>query len=392
MRATVTPAALAAALAVAGKATGKAATSPILPLVLIEAHADGGLAATGTDLRTRASHTVQAMVEAAGAVCLPPEALADYLGAIPGDVPVTLAVDATHRATLTAGRAVVRVAGIDPEQYPAGPEHDEAPAAELLLVPDVFKALVESVVHAAARDDTRPALAGVNFSTADGTLCLTAADGLRLARRTLMLDVPVPGIDVIVPAGPLAAVAAGLDGAQGHVRLAIDGMGKRLTIDASTGTWALLLLDGPYPRVAHMLGDGQAPAATYTVARADLLRACKLVSGVLVAITSVDGKTAQRVGKAVLAHGSDGLTVRAGDVSADHMAETVIACEAGGAPYEVALNTGALTQAAEALAGPVVLELGGAGKPVYLRDAGGQRMAHLHMIAPIAVSNAAQRA
>lgn len=391
MRVTISHANLSAALDTASRAAGKPQPLPILGYVLIEATPDGGLSATGTDLKTRAWRTVDAMIEEAGAVAIPPKAVLDFLDAVPADLPISLSVDAGHRATLQAGRTTARISGMHPDQYPDAPEIDDW-AAEVSLWPDALKTLIDSVAFAAAGDETRPALSGVHLQIAGGYLTLTAADGLRLARRRMELD--GPELSVIVPAERLARVAAGLAGAKGEVRLAVDARGRYLLADAETGTWAISLLEGNYPDLSRQLQ--QAPVTTVTVARSDMLRACRLVGNLLVDITGTDGKSVSRVGKAVLEIAADSVTIRAGDAQADHEAVTVIDAAVEPAvsddgPVLCALNSGALREACEALDGSIALELCGPGKSVFLRAAGGARADQCSLIQPLAVPNTSQR-
>ena len=389
MRLTVTPARLDSVLDVARRACGRAAAHTYLPYILLEAGTDGTVAATGTDLTTRARHAAEALVSEPGAVCLPPSALADFLGAVPSDLPVDIAVDAGHKAVLTCGRSLARVAGMDPEGFPAATVTGE-PAWACAVPPDLLRSLVNSVAYAAARDAVRPALSGIHVVAAGGRLTMTAADGVKLARRC----VGVPDLDggeIIVPAEALVQVAAALDGAEGTCTLAVDAGGRRLSVGSSAGTWTITLLEGRYPEVSRMFA--QEPRAAYTVARSEFLRACGLVSGVLVAIEGMDGRSAGRLSKAVLEPVDDGLSIRAGDVGADHMAQTVIDVQTDGEPYPVAVNSGALRAAAEALAGPLLVELYGPGQNVSLREAGNpDRLAHCHYIQPLAVGSTAVRA
>ena len=93
----------------------------------------------------------------------------------------------THKVHLVCGRYEANVAGIDAEDFPPIPRclRRRRPSR---CRPRLLKETINQVVFAAAPDDTRPVLAGVLVKLAEGTLTLAAADGFRLAVRTL--DVP----------------------------------------------------------------------------------------------------------------------------------------------------------------------------------------------------------
>jgi DNA polymerase-3 subunit beta len=389
VRITITHGALSAALDIAARACGKSANVPALGYVLLDASTDGGLSVTGTDLRVRAHRTAEALVEQAGAVCLPPKALIDFLDAVAPDAPISLSVDAGHKAVLQSGRTTARVAGLDPEHFPMGAA-DAEPAWTLNLYADVLRGLIESTAYAAAQDETRPALAGVAIEATADSLTFLAADGMRLARRTIELS-GADSLAVNCPARALLTAAAGLKEAGGDARLSVDAAGRALTIDADTGTWALALLEERFPDISRQLA--QEEQATVTVQRSELQRACRLVDSVLVSIIGTDGKSVSKVAKAVLEFGPDSVTVRAGDSSADHEAVTVIDAAVSGTPEPIGLNSGALRDAAESLtgAGGISIELCGPGRSVFLRNASESRREQVALIQPLAITNRGQR-
>ena len=70
----------------------------------------------------------------------------------------------------------------------------------------LLKEAINEVVFAAAPDDTRPVLAGVLLKMGGGSLTLAAADGFRLAVRTVELPEAGPDLQMIVPAKTLSEV------------------------------------------------------------------------------------------------------------------------------------------------------------------------------------------
>ena len=103
------------------------------------------------------------------------------------------------------GRYEANVAGIDAEDFPPIPA---VSGGQSFSIPaGLLKQAINEVVFAAAPDDTRPVLAGVLLKMGGGTLTLAAADGFRLAVRTVELPEGGPDLQMIVPAKTLTEVA-----------------------------------------------------------------------------------------------------------------------------------------------------------------------------------------
>ena len=97
-----------------------------------------------------------------------------------------------------AGSSEVRLAGIDPDDYP----DIEEPAGCLLSMP-LAAALVDRVAYAVSKDETRYTLNGVLLEVEDRQLKLVATDGHRLARFTGLLP---PGSTSDAGEEPLKAI------------------------------------------------------------------------------------------------------------------------------------------------------------------------------------------
>lgn len=383
MKLTISAHALRSALDVAAKAVGRDRGLPILGNVLLEAAADGRLVATGTDLRARAQKAVPADVAQPGAACLPPKAINDALDAAPHGADLTIAVGANHRAVLTCGRTVVKVAGQDAEGFPAAPSFS-SPSASFELGAEAFRDAVGSVAFAAATDDGRPSIVGVLIEGRDGELALTAADGKRIAYRAIAVD-GVPDLSIVVPADRLRQASSAIAKAIGAVRLSVDGMRSHLAIESAIGEWSIKLIEGTYPDLSR--ARRMVPTTLIGVDRAELLRAAKLVINVMTAIEG-DGKST-RATKAILSIGADGLEIRAGEAGADHEATTTIDADLErGEPLTVALNSGSLKDALDALASQrVTLELEGPNRPILVRPSDRTDRKQCHVIIQMVVAN-----
>lgn len=359
MKVVISPGNLRVALSVASSAVSpRMATLPVLRHVLLCATPDGGLRVDGTDLETRSWHTVSARVDEAGSVCLPPKPISDLLDAVDGDI--TISVNEQHKAELVSGRTRIRLAGFDPEEMPVCPSFDTS-AWDHTLPADLLMGAVRSVAHAVAPDDSRPTLAGINLCVAGGMLTLAAADGFRLAVRTLEVD--APDLSVIAQ-GKTLAKAAGMLGAATSARLIVDANESTLLVDSEVGCWAIRLIEGQFPDFNRII-PRDAPIGV-TVDRADLLRALSLVQHV---------EQTTRGNRVWLSIIPDSIEVRASGVDHDQEAEAIIGATLDrGDPIRIGVNERYLREAVGAIgATSVVVEMTAPGTPILVRNANGDR-------------------
>lgn len=339
---------LKAALAVAAKPVKPNAIAPALACVLVEAGIDGGVRLSGCGDRVRAWRTVSSETTEAGAVLLPPSALLTFAEAATESI--VLDVAAGHKATLTSGRARAKVAGLDPELFPPSGATDNPPF-DVTLPSDLLVTVVDRVAFAAAKDESRPALAGVLLAFDGATLTAAAADGHRLA--TTRVECESDEARMIVPARPLVDAARALRGAT-SVRLTVDRGGSALGIESDVGCWAISLIEGQFPDFERIIPRDA--LLEITTSRTALLGALKLVAPV----------AHQDSEKVKLALNPDGIDVWATD--GDDEARTQIdGAIVRGDPLVIGFNCRYLDDAVSAIESDgVTIRANGPASPVLL--------------------------
>lgn len=196
---------LAHGLSIVGRAVATRTTLPILGNILLAA--DGPrlkLAATNLDLGITC--WVDAEVREPGSTTVPARLLGEFVNSLPRER-VDLALNPRNSTlNLKCATYEANVKAIDAEEFPAIPQ--VADRATASLDPKLLHEAVGQVVFAAATDDTRPALAGCLLSFRGPSLTLAAADGFRLAVRTVDVAQPFEdNLDIIVPARALQELA-----------------------------------------------------------------------------------------------------------------------------------------------------------------------------------------
>ncbi len=257
------------AISWATRTVGARVTLPALSGILLEA-ADGKLICRATDLEVAAEISIPVQIDQPGRVLLPGRLLSQLVARFP-DAPVQLSAD-SDRVELTCGRATFHVRGMQAEDFPtlAGPTED---APQGLVKADAFARLVAQVARAAASDEGRPVLTGVQLEAADGMLTAAATDSYRLAVRSLTWEEAVQGT-ALVPVRSLQEAAKAATEVGGSVTVVLEaGQVSFLFGDRRLTT---KLIEGSFPNYRALLPD--AHETSVVVERAGLIEALQRVS------------------------------------------------------------------------------------------------------------------
>ncbi|HEU5316951.1 MAG TPA: DNA polymerase III subunit beta [Chloroflexota bacterium] len=189
-------------LAIVGRAVGGRTTLPVLNNVLLASDGDR-LRLAATNLELGITTWVPGRVEGEGQLTVPARLLADFVNSLPAGQQVTLEGNTrTHSLHVTSGRYTANVKGIDADEFPPIPAAEDRPTIKLGA--GLLKEMIGQVAFSAAKDESRPVLAGVNLKVDESRLAMSAADGFRLALRDHELDHAMPEkLDLIVPARAL---------------------------------------------------------------------------------------------------------------------------------------------------------------------------------------------
>lgn len=379
MRVICTQEQLAEGLAVVGRAVPTRSTLPVLSNVLLEAEGSE-LRLVATDLQLGISHRIPARVEEGGAVTLPARLLTDYVANLDkgGQVALTLA-PRSARVHLRCGRYEANISGLDAEEFPPVPRF---PGAGLSFPAALLKEAIESVVFAAAKDDTRPVLAGVLLVLRGETLTLVAADGFRLALRTLRLPEGAEGdLRIIVPAKTLAEVARVLPSGEDE-RAEVAPTPNRNQVMFRIGTTEVVsrLVDGQFPDYERIIPREYRTKAV--VSTAEFLRATR-AAGVFARDSSNGVRL--NVEAASAAEGVGRVTLMA--TSAERGDNTgYLDAVVEGEPLQVAFNADYLREALDAIeTAQVGLDLTGPSSPGVLRPVAADGNGYLHVIMPMSL-------
>ena len=182
---------------------------PILQNVLMEA-GENRLVMTTTDLDISIRSSVECEIVESGATTLPVKLLFNSISkAAEGEIVVE--VDDKERATITAGSAKFKLAGLPEADFPRLPKDEDAYAYEIPQA--TLREMFRKVSYAASQDDTRRTLKGVLMSFKDSKLTMVATDGRRLALVENEIEFP-KGVekDIVLPSKAVQELQRSLNG------------------------------------------------------------------------------------------------------------------------------------------------------------------------------------
>jgi len=372
--------ALAAALATVGRVGLNKSTLPVLTNVLLEADVGGGLRLVATNLVVTVSCRVHATVTAEGRTTAPARLLAEYVALLDKGKQVSLKLNSTgHKLHLACERYEANVATLPAEDFPPTPVIDGT--IRLEIDGAVLKSAIEQVVFAAAPDDTRPVLAGVLMRVDTGTLVLAAADGFRLAVRTVTLSDTTTRAAWIIPARTLIEVAHSLPSAPGlPVTLSGTAGDHQLHFALGEVEVASRLIEGQFPDYERIIP--RRSTTTVILSAADLLRATRAAT-----VFARDNSNVVRLECTPPPDdGTPALGQELVKAASAEMGDNVGKLEASvqGDAGHIAFNGRYLRDALESLESPQVgLQLSGAHSPGVIRPVGDVEAACLHIVMPM---------
>jgi DNA polymerase-3 subunit beta len=261
---------LAKGLSIVSRAVAARSTLPVLGNILL-ATDNGRLRLSATNLELGVTCWIGAKIEDEGAITLPAKTLVDLVNTLPQDT-VSMALSArTQAVNLQCGRIKASIKGIDAAEFPQIPLADIDESLQLNV--DDLRAMIGSVIFAAATDEARPILTGC-LARIEGTrVTLAASDGFRVAERHAILSSPSPEpVMAVIPARALAELARVVT-AQDPVYMQLPPGRGQVIFHHANVELVSQLIEGTFPAYQNIIPKGY---KTRTVVSTEEFRkACK---------------------------------------------------------------------------------------------------------------------
>jgi DNA polymerase-3 subunit beta len=260
-------------LNIVGRAVAARTTLPITNNVLL-ATDQSRLKLVATNLEMAISCWIGAKVEEEGAITVPARLLTEFVSSLPSDRVDVSILPKTKTLGLKCARFEARITGIDAKDFPPIPQVEGGISTKVEV--EAFRQGISQVVFAAATEESRPVLTGINAEFDGDLLTLAAADGFRLALYKLPLAAPVSQrTEVIIPARTLAELSR-LMSDEEAVDIMINPNKSQALFRLKNIELVSQLVQGTFPQYTQLIPQSYNTRVVVDVA--ELLRAAKTAS------------------------------------------------------------------------------------------------------------------
>jgi DNA polymerase-3 subunit beta len=261
-------------LGVVGRAVATRTTLPITNNVLL-ATEKSRLKLAATNLEMAISCWIGAKVEEEGTITVPARLLSDFISSLPSEkVDINLSPQ-TKTLGMKCARFEARISGIDAKDFPPIPKVTDGITTKVEV--EALRQGISQVVFAAATEESRPVLTGVDAKFEGDSVTLAAADGFRLAVYKLSLVEPVgQEAEVIIPARTLAELNRLIAEQEEAVEIMVNPDKGQALFRLKNVELVSQLIQGAFPNYAQLIPQSYNTKAVISIA--DFLRATKTAS------------------------------------------------------------------------------------------------------------------
>ena len=261
-------------LSMVSRAVATRTTLPITNNVLLTVD-QPRLKLVATNLEMAISCWIGAKVEEEGTITVPARLLAEFVSSLPSEkVDISLS-PRTKTLGLKCARFEARISGVDAKDFPPIPKIEDGITTKVEV--DALRQGINQVVFAAASEDSRPVLTGVDAEFDGDLLTLAAADGFRLAVYKLPLINPVSQkTEVIIPARTLAELNRLMADQEEAIEVTVSPNKSQALFRLKNVELVSQLVQGTFPQYAQLIPQSYNTRVVVDVAQ--FLRATKTAS------------------------------------------------------------------------------------------------------------------
>ena len=362
-------------LGIVGRAVATRSTLPITQNILL-ATEQSRLKLAATNLEMASTCWIGSKVEQDGAITIPARLLIDFVNSLPNDlIEITLPTN-SHTLELKSGRFQAHINGIDAEDFPPIPEVSDGMSTNIEA--DALREGITQVVFAAATEESRPVLTGINAEFEGEQLDLAAADGFRLAVHKMTLVSPVDQKStVIIPARSLNELNRLLGDQEEPVEIVINQQKSQILFRLKNAELVSQLIQGAFPNYSQVIPQSYSTRALVDIN--EFLRVTK--------ISSIFARDASGIVRLVI---TPGVELTPGKITVSAQAEEIggnvseIDALADGEEAKIAFNVKYLSDVLSVLhQAQVALEVTTPSSPGVIRPIGVDN--YVHVIMPMFV-------
>jgi DNA polymerase-3 subunit beta len=358
-------------LSIVGRAVAARSTLPITQNILLSAE-QSRLKLAATNLEMATTCWIGAKVKQEGDITVPARLLIDFVNSLPNDL-IEINLPANSRILeLKSGHFQAHIHGIDAADFPPIPQISDGITTTIEAAS--LREGITQVAFAAATEESRPVLTGINTEFDGDQLNLVAADGFRLAvhKTTLGSQVSVK-TTVIVPARTLNEVNRLLSEQEEPVEITVNEKKSQVLFRLKDAELVSQLIQGSFPNYSQVIPQSYTTRAVLDIN--EFLRVTKM--------SSIFARDASGIVRLVITPGSE---LAPGKVTVSAQAEEVgdnvgeIDALTDGEEAKIAFNVKYLSDVLSVLPqAQVALELTTPSSPGTIRPIGVDNYVHVVM-------------
>jgi DNA polymerase-3 subunit beta len=261
-------------LSIVGRAVATRSTLPITQNILLSAE-QSRLKLAATNLEMAITCWIGAKVKQKGDITVPARLLSDFVNSLPNDL-IEINLPANSRILeLKSGHFQAHIHGIDAADFPPIPQINDGITTTIEATS--LREGIAQVAFAAATEESRPVLTGINTEFDGEQLNLVAADGFRLAVHKTTLSSPVKEkTTVIIPARTLSELNRLLGEQEEPVEITVNEKKSQVLFRLKDAEIVSQLIQGAFPNYSQVIPQSYTTRAVVDVN--EFLRVTKMSS------------------------------------------------------------------------------------------------------------------
>lgn len=261
-------------LSIAGRAVATRSTLPITQNILLAAE-QSRLKLSATNLEMATTCWVGAKVEQEGTITIPARLLIDFINSLPNELIELNLPPGTRTLELKSGRSQASINGIDAQDFPPIPQIIGGITTNIEA--SALREGITQVAFAAAIEESRPVLTGVNAEFDGSEFTLVAADGFRLAIYKTTVGISVAQkTEVIIPARTLNELNRLLGEQEEPVEITLNQQKSQALFRLRNAEIVSQLIQGSFPSYSQVTPQNYTTRAVVDIA--EFLRVAKMSS------------------------------------------------------------------------------------------------------------------
>jgi DNA polymerase III subunit beta len=259
-------------LGIIGRAVATRTTLPITQNVLISTD-QSQLKLAATNLEIAISSWIGAKIESEGSITVPARVFTEFISSLPSDI---ISMNLKHHTLeIKCGRYEARINGLDAADFPPIPQVGDGFSTKVLA--EELKQAISQVAFAAATEESRPVLTGVQTEFEGGKMTMAAADGFRLAVHRNNLIEPVKDkVAMIIPAKAYHELNRLMTEPDQEIEITLNAQKSQVLFKLKGIEMVSQLIQGTFPNYSQLIPQTYGTKARIDVA--EFQRAIKMAS------------------------------------------------------------------------------------------------------------------